>query len=99
MECLRSINLLPESIRYLDVHPVMPEDTPPELKESFDALLISLLLNSALAAIRVQPLSSDNATIAVNNTSRALENLNLSNSDKGMFYSVFSIFDTQHTLF
>jgi peptidyl-prolyl isomerase D len=78
----------------------MPDDAPPELKESFDALLIPLLLNSAIAAIRVQPPSSDNATIAVNDTSRALRNLNLSNSDKGILDFVFSIvFDTQHTLF
>jgi len=71
-----------KSIRYLDVHPVLPETSPPELENSFKALLAPLLLNSALAAIRAQPQSSGNAMIAVTNATRALNNLELNNADK-----------------
>ena len=72
-----------ESLRYLDVHPVLPEDSPAELKTAFDALLAPLLLNSALAAIKVQPKFTSNSVIAVTNTTRALNNLQLSDVDKG----------------
>lgn len=61
----------------------MPDGSPPELKDSFDALLAPLLLNSALAAIRAQPPSPENAQIAIKNTTRALDNLQLNASDKG----------------
>ncbi|KAG5651669.1 Peptidyl-prolyl cis-trans isomerase cyp40 [Sphagnurus paluster] len=71
-----------KSIRYLDVHPVLPEDTSQALKDSFNALLAPLLLNSALAAIRSQPPSSENAEIAVKNTTRALDRLELNTADK-----------------
>lgn len=70
-----------ESLRYLDLHPVIPEDAPPELKDSFDALLAPLLLNSALAALRSGGLP--NAQIAVRSADRALNKLELNNSDKG----------------
>jgi peptidyl-prolyl isomerase D len=73
----------PESIRYLDVHPFLPEESPVELKESYDALLAPLLLNSALAAIRVQPPSASRAEIAIKSATRALDTLTLSDSDKG----------------
>ena len=78
-----------ESIRYLDVHPVLPDNSPPELRDSFDALLAPLLLNSALAAIRSEPPSAENANIAVKNTTRALDKLDLNVSDKGMVQQVF----------
>ncbi|KAF8816328.1 hypothetical protein BYT27DRAFT_7184179 [Phlegmacium glaucopus] len=71
-----------KSIRYLDVHPVLPETSPPELQHSFNALLAPLLLNSALAAIRAQPQSSANAMIAIANATRALNKLELNNADK-----------------
>ncbi|KAF8961878.1 40 kDa cyclophilin [Flammula alnicola] len=71
-----------KSIRYLDVHPVLPDGSSPELQESFNALLAPLLLNSALAAIRSQPQSSANALIAISSATRALNNLTLSNADK-----------------
>jgi len=70
-----------KSIRYLDVHPVFPDGSAPELKQSFDALLSPLLLNSALAAIRSKPSSSENAKTAVKNTDRVLS-LELSTADK-----------------
>ena len=72
-----------ESIRYLDLHPVLPENSSPELQDSFNALLAPLLLNSALAAIRAQPKSSANAMIAIANATRALDKLQLNNADKG----------------
>jgi peptidyl-prolyl isomerase D len=81
---LPSVQLSLESIRYLDVHPVMPDNSPPELKDSFEALLAPLLLNSALAAIRSGSSSSENANIAVKNTTRALERLELNAPDGGM---------------
>ncbi|GLB39716.1 putative peptidyl-prolyl cis-trans isomerase [Lyophyllum shimeji] len=71
-----------KSIRYLDVHPVMPEGSPPEMQDSFDALRAPLLLNSALAAIKAQPPSSENAEIAIKNTTRALDRLELNTADK-----------------
>ncbi|CAA7266288.1 unnamed protein product [Cyclocybe aegerita] len=71
-----------KSIRYLDIHPVLPEDAPPELRDSYDALLAPLLLNSALAAIRSQPKSTANAMIAVGNATRALDKLQLNDADK-----------------
>ncbi|EGO01157.1 hypothetical protein SERLA73DRAFT_179252 [Serpula lacrymans var. lacrymans S7.3] len=71
-----------KSIRYLDVHPVMPDNSPPELKDSFDSLMAPLLLNSALAALRVQPQTLYNATVAQDNTTRALNKLELNAADK-----------------
>ncbi|KAG5718813.1 Peptidyl-prolyl cis-trans isomerase D [Termitomyces sp. T112] len=71
-----------KSIRYLDVHPILPEDAPSELRDSYDALLAPLLLNSALAAIRSQPTSSQNAEVAIKCTTRALDRLELNTADK-----------------
>ncbi|KAG7095843.1 Peptidyl-prolyl cis-trans isomerase cyp40 [Marasmius oreades] len=68
-----------KSIRYLDVHHNLPEDASEELKQSYKALLAPLLLNSALAAIRIQPASSE---IAIRSATRALDSLELSDSDK-----------------
>lgn len=79
--------VLQESIRYLDVHPTLPEDVKPELKESWNALLIPLLLNSALAAIRTEPISAQNAGIALGSTSRVLNRLNPSPADSGKLES------------
>ena len=67
-----------EAIRYLDVHPVLPEDAPPELRDSYDALLAPLLLNSALAAVR-----SGSPHTAISSATRALDQLELNDADKG----------------
>jgi len=72
-----------ESIRYLDTFREIPEDSPENLKQAYSALLIALLLNSALAAIRSVPPSSSNAIIAIANTTRALDNFELNTADKG----------------
>ncbi|KAF5390723.1 hypothetical protein D9757_002586 [Collybiopsis confluens] len=68
-----------KSIRYLDVHQVLPDDAPPELADFYKALLSPLLLNSALAAVKVQP---PNLDIALRNATRALTSLELNNADK-----------------
>ncbi|KAH7883030.1 cyclophilin-like domain-containing protein [Phlebopus sp. FC_14] len=68
-----------KSIRYLDVHPVVPDNSPPELKDSFESLLAPLLLNSAIAALRTQPAD---ASTALKNTTRALDRLELNNADR-----------------
>jgi len=77
-----ALNKYQKSIRYLDVHPVLPDDSPPELEESYKALLSPLLLNSALAAIRAQPTSSDKARTGLKCATRALTTLQLNNADK-----------------
>ena len=60
---------------------MLPDDTPVDTKTAFNALLSSLLLNSAVAANKVG--GSDNANVAVKNTTRALNKLQLSDADKG----------------
>ena len=71
-----------EAIRYVDVHyDDLPEDAPPELRDSYSALLAPLLLNSALAAVKLG--GSHNSQTAINSASRALEYLELSNADQG----------------
>ncbi|KAI0634595.1 peptidyl-prolyl cis-trans isomerase Cpr7 [Trametes polyzona] len=71
-----------KAIRYLDYHLDLPdaEDKPPELKDSFQALLAPLLLNSALAAIRAG--GSANARLALRVTDRAIASLELNDADK-----------------
>ncbi|KAI0649772.1 cyclophilin-like domain-containing protein [Trametes meyenii] len=69
-----------KAIRYLDFHLDLPEDKPPELKDSFGALLAPLLLNSALAALRAG--GSANARLALRVTDRAVASLELNNADK-----------------
>jgi peptidyl-prolyl isomerase D len=59
--------ILAESIRYLDVHPVLPDDSPPELKAQFNALLTPVLLNAALVAIKTH-----DGRLALKLTTRAL---------------------------
>ena len=73
--------LFAEGIRYLDVHPVLPDDTPEDIKSGSAELLSSLLLNSALAAHKLG--GSANAQSAVNWTTRAIERLTLSDAENG----------------
>ena len=76
-----SYGCFPESIRYLDVHPVFPDDTPQETKDAYNALFAPLLLNSALAALKNPSHANYNAAISA--TTRALKKLQLSDADKG----------------
>ena len=64
------------------MHQVLPDDTPPELKDSYNTLLAPLLLNSALAALKGG--GAANAEIALRATDRALEK-ELNAADKGMW--------------
>ena len=70
-----------EAVRYLDCHMALPEDSPPELRDSFDVQLSALLLNAALAALRAG--GGANARLALRSTDRALSNLTLNDTDKG----------------
>lgn len=80
-----------EAIRYLDCHIQLPEDSPPELKDSFQALLAPLLLNSALAAIRAG--GAPNARLALRVTDRAIATLALNDADKGSCCSPRALYD------
>ena len=73
---------LREALRYLDVHPVLPDDAPSELTDKFNALRTPLLLNSALAAFK-SPGGAQGARIALDATTTALELPNLSDADRG----------------
>ena len=70
-----------EAIRYLDLHTALPDDSPPELRDSLDVQLSALLLNSALAALRAG--GGANARLALRSTDRALSTLTLNDTDKG----------------
>ncbi|KAH9960535.1 hypothetical protein BGW80DRAFT_1562255 [Lactifluus volemus] len=69
-----------KALRYLDVHPVLPDDASPELAEEFNTLRTPLLLNSALAAFK-EPVGTAGARIAFSATSTVLGLLKLSDSD------------------
>lgn len=80
---MRKLNTFTESIRYLDVHFDLPDDSPQELKDAYASLRTPLLLNSALAALKIQPQISANVNVAVKSATRALEHKSLSATDKG----------------
>jgi peptidyl-prolyl isomerase D len=61
----------------------MPDGSPPELKDSFNALLVPLLLNSALAALKVHPQTPADARVGIDCATRALDRMALNNADKG----------------
>ncbi|KAK7680397.1 Peptidyl-prolyl cis-trans isomerase cyp40 [Cerrena zonata] len=69
-----------KSLRYLDLHTQLPEDSPPELEDSYKALIAPLCLNTALAALRLG--GTSNAQIALNKANRAISDLDLNNADK-----------------
>ncbi|EEB91797.1 hypothetical protein MPER_09789 [Moniliophthora perniciosa FA553] len=82
MENLSRLDKWQKSIRYLDVHREVPEsEDSEEVKKSYIALLVPLLLNSALAGVRIQPPTSHNAEIAVASAARALS-LELNSADQ-----------------
>ncbi|KIR63914.1 peptidyl-prolyl cis-trans isomerase D [Cryptococcus bacillisporus CA1873] len=71
-----------KALRYLDVHPVLPDDSPAELVESFRSLRLPLLTNAALCALKL-PVSPNTSSLVVSLASRALTLPNLSPSEKG----------------
>ncbi|KAH9968179.1 peptidyl-prolyl cis-trans isomerase Cpr7 [Russula dissimulans] len=70
-----------KALRYLDVHPVLPDDAAPGLEDEFGALRTPLLLNSALAALKA-PGGIPGARIALDATNYALKLPKLSDSDR-----------------
>jgi len=77
-----------KAIRYLDLHPVKPHDAPTDSWSSFQAILLSCLLNASLCANRfpspTAP-SSVQAQLSIKYTTRALalNGLTISDTDKG----------------
>ncbi len=70
-----------KSLRYLDMNPVLPEDTPAEIREKYATLKSALLLNGALAGAKVRPRTG--ITLA----SRALDMVPpISDGDKGTVF-------------
>jgi peptidyl-prolyl isomerase D len=77
-----------EAIRYLDIHPVLPDGTSKDFSDSWYSVLVPLLLNSALCALKLPSPASPstyNAQQAVKSTTRAinLSDYTLSPQDKG----------------
>ncbi|KAG8978939.1 peptidyl-prolyl cis-trans isomerase cpr6, partial [Tulasnella sp. 427] len=77
-----------KSIRYLDLHPVLPESTAQELQDRYNAVLTPLLLNCALCALR---LPKANNQLAIKYTTRLVDRqdtgkVNLKEEDKGKVY-------------
>jgi peptidyl-prolyl isomerase D len=71
-----------KALRYLDVHAVMRAGAPAEFADDFAALRAPLLLNSALAALKV-PGGTAGAHSALEATNSVLRLPNLSDSDRG----------------
>lgn len=59
-------------VRYLDIHPVLPDDTKFEVQEGYKIVLTAALLNASHALLKITPSSSENATKAIEMTSRVL---------------------------
>ncbi|KDQ56674.1 hypothetical protein JAAARDRAFT_36162 [Jaapia argillacea MUCL 33604] len=76
-----ALNKWKKAIRYADhKYPDVSEDSPPELKDSYDTLVSSLLLNTSLAALKLG--GPTNARVALESTDRVLEKFELNNADK-----------------
>jgi peptidyl-prolyl isomerase D len=71
--------LVAEAIRYLDVCPLSTLESP--LKESYEALLAPLLLNTALCALKIPA----DYRLAYDSATRAIEKLPLIDADKGKY--------------
>lgn len=69
-----------KALRYLDVHPTLPDDADPKQVEGFRNTRLPLLTNAALAALKVQP---PQGALAVKLASRALNVADLTNAEKG----------------
>jgi len=76
-----ALNQYKKSLRYLDYQPLV-EDTPPESVKAYNAQLSPLLLNMALVALKVTPLTNKNAEEARSSTTRVLQLNDISATDK-----------------
>lgn len=56
-----------KGLRYLDVHPFLPEEAGQETKKAFEALRYSLLSNSALASLKLNTKPSAQSTLKLCN--------------------------------
>jgi len=80
-----SLEKFEKAIRYLDVHPVLPDDTPADVKSEYPTLIASLLLNCSLCCTK---LPKEYAPIGVKYATRALElqSYKLPITDQGKAY-------------
>lgn len=69
-----------KALRYLDVHPALPDDAAPELVEGFRATRFPCLTNGSLVALKVKPAQ---AKMAVDLATRALNMADLTDAEKG----------------
>ncbi|KAJ3527412.1 hypothetical protein NMY22_g9804 [Coprinellus aureogranulatus] len=77
-----------KSLRYLDTHWPLPEDAFETIRQGYVELFVPLLLNSSLGAIRSPTRSAATATVAVTNTTRAINQFDesLKPADKAKAY-------------
>lgn len=61
-----------KALRYLQLHPVLPDDTPADLSSKWNALKTSIQLNCALAALKTNP-AQPKVTVA--QTTAVIQNL------------------------
>jgi hypothetical protein len=85
---------LSEAIRYLDVHPVLSEIKPEEFKKEYDAVLIPLLTNTALATLDIP---RPEPQVALSSTTRALGFPSLTPAQRGMSYDHVILVETNPT--
>lgn len=69
-----------KALRYLDTHPVLPDDTPSALVSSYRNTRFPLLTNAALSALRCNPPAG---SLAVSLATRALSVADLTPEEKG----------------
>lgn len=61
-----------KALRYLQLHPVLPDSTPAPLTSQWNALKISIQLNASLAALKLNPAQSK---LAIAQTSAVIQSL------------------------
>jgi peptidyl-prolyl isomerase D len=69
-----------KALRYLDVHPVLPDDAPADLVKAFRDVRFPLLTNAALSALKCTPPAGK---LAVSLATRALSVEDLTPPEKG----------------
>jgi peptidyl-prolyl isomerase D len=80
---LASPDIRAEAMRYLDVHPILPDDVSAETQDQYRVLTIATLLNGALSAVKITPPSGENGRRAVDMCSRVLRIEALNAADSG----------------
>ncbi|GAC95138.1 peptidyl-prolyl cis-trans isomerase [Pseudozyma hubeiensis SY62] len=61
-----------KSLRYLNLNPVLPEDTPPQLSTDYTTLKASIQLNLSLCALKTTP---PHPTLAISNSTSVINTL------------------------